>query len=110
MIERGNVSERYLDDVAQIAHELSGDAARLIDALRTRNDARLQGFRAKAATDFEAFLTAEGYLDDRPVLGASDIRTQLLATPAASRLPDAIVAEFSQRWWSLCEKSPATEA
>ena len=88
-----------------IADELGGDGARLIEALRTREDSRLQGFRTRAAEELEAFLTKEGYLDARRVLDESDIRSQLLASPAAARLPAEVVSAFSHRWWSFCLES-----
>ena len=107
-IERSGLSPRYLEDIIQISEELGGDAKRLLTALRGRTDARLQGFRSKATNDFESFLTNEGYLDNRPVREESDIRTQLLASPAAARLRAEIVSEFCHRWWGLCVGSKRT--
>jgi len=75
------ISERYLEDVVDIARELEGDGERLIEALRDRGDPRLQGFRTRVIAAFEAFLTDEGHLDPRPPLDES---------------------ECVHRWWRLC--------
>jgi exonuclease SbcC len=99
--QSGAVSPRYLEDVVAIARELGGDGERLIEALRDRDDPRLQGFRTKATNALEAFLTDEGHMDPRPTLDESEIVIRILATPAADRLPETVATECAHRWWSL---------
>ena len=68
-IERhGGVSESYLDGVVEIARELGGDGEGLIEALRARDDERLQRFRSKTTEGLESFLIEEGYIDPRSIL------------------------------------------
>ena len=95
------VSATFLDRVAEVATELEGDAAALIESLRTRSDERLGGFRENKADDLETYLTDQGYLDTRPVLGEAEIHARALASPAASRLPGRTAAECVHRWWTL---------
>ena len=105
-IERsGCVSERYLEDVIEIAREIGGDGEHVVEALRARDDERLQGFRTKAAEAFESFLTEEGYIDPRPILAEADLVVLVLGTPVAARLPQGMAAGCVHRWWSLCERA-----
>ena len=107
-IERSQaISDRYLDAVAAVAAELGGSATLLLEALRARGDARLRGFRTKAAEDLESFLSEASFLDPRPVLGEADITARMASTPAASRLPQQMAAVCSHRWWRLAERSAA---
>jgi DNA repair exonuclease SbcCD ATPase subunit len=102
-VERsGAITDRYLDHVVEITRELQGCGERLIQALRARDDDRLQGFRSKAADGLEAFLSEEGFIDPRPILEESELVARVLAVPAAGRLPERVAAECLHRWWSLC--------
>ena len=101
----GAVSDRYLDGVAEVAGELASDGESLIEALRARDDERLQGFRTKAADALEAFLTEEGHIDPRPTLDEPALLARVLATPAAAQLPDPAAAEWVFRWWRLAASS-----
>jgi hypothetical protein len=98
----GEISDRYLDPVADIAGELEGDAVRLIEIMRARDDERLQGFRAKTTEALEAYLTDNAYIDPKPVLDESDLTARVLMVPAAGRLPAQVVAACIHRWWRLC--------
>ena len=98
-------NRRYLDGVPSIARKLRNGGGRLIEALQTRHDERLQGFRTKATEGLAALLAEEGYVDPRPVLDELAIRARALATPAAAHLPDRVAVECVPGWWSLCERA-----
>ena len=99
------LSERYLDDVAAIAGELGNDPEKLLAALSAREDPRLRGFRQSSADDLEAYLRDNGYLDDRPVLGESDLRLRAMASPPANQLPDGVGSDCLNRWWAWAAKT-----
>ncbi|MBC9890556.1 MAG: hypothetical protein F7B06_12115, partial [Opitutae bacterium] len=93
------LSDRYLEDVIAIAKELSGDSERLIDALRTREDPRLKGFRVNILEQLQEYLARNGYLDYRPSLTESELKLRARTTPAANQLPEGVVNTCLQRWW-----------
>ena len=104
VMQSGAVSERYLDDVVAIAGELGGDPARLLAALRERTDKRLKGFWKNSADALEGYLRDHGYLDDRPVLGESELRLRALTSPLANELPDGVASDLLNRWWMWATK------
>ena len=94
------LSERYLDDVAAIAGEMGNDPEKLLAALLERKDPRLRGFRKSSADALDEYLRDNGYLDDRPVLGKTDLRLRALASPPANQLPDGVASDCVSRWWA----------
>jgi hypothetical protein len=72
------VSETYLDRIAELAGELEGDAARLVEAIESRSDERAKGFQKKKLEQLVDFLAAEGYLDTRDVLDEAALSIQVL--------------------------------
>jgi hypothetical protein len=104
----GALSENYLDSVSEIALEVGGDGKALIDALQSRADGRLRGFRRRAADALEGFLLEESFLDRRPVLDEEEIVARLMATPPAARLPGAVAVACAHRWWVLSGGDSAT--
>ena len=94
------LTERYREDVVEIAGELDGNPVRLLAALREKSDGRLRGFRGKAADALEEHLRNRGYLDDRPVLGEGAVRIRVLASPSANELPDGVASDCIDRWWA----------
>jgi len=103
-VQSGAVSKRYLDDVVAISGELEGDPERLLAVLRARNDHRLIGFRQRSVETLEGYLRDNGYLDDRPVLGESDLRLRALASPPANEIPDGVASDCLSRWWVWATK------
>jgi hypothetical protein len=99
----GAVTDTFFERVVEVAAELEGDAKALIEAMRSRLDDRLSGYRSQAADKLEAFLIDGGHIDDRPVLDEDGICTRVLASPAAARLPGGLAAECVHRWWTLSE-------
>ena len=103
--ESGAVSDKYLDTVAEFAAEIGGDARHLIDALRERSDPRFKGYRGASADALERFFMDNGHVDERPILGESEIIERALGTPAASRIPVTTAARLLHEWWSLSEQA-----
>jgi hypothetical protein len=104
VMQSSAVSERYLDDVVAIAGELGGDPERLLAALRERTDKRLKKFRQNSADALEGYLRDHGYLDDRLVLGESDLKLRVLTSPPANDLPDGVASDLLNRWWIWATK------
>ena len=105
LVQSGAVSERYLNDVVYIAGELDGDPEKLLAALLAREGPRLRGFRQSSMDALERYLRDNDYLDDRPVLGESELRLQVLASPPANDLPDGIASACFSRWWAWAAKT-----
>ena len=104
LVQSGALSERYLDDVVAIAGELRGDPDELLAVLLERRDSRLRAFRQSSADALEEYLRDSGHLDDRPVLGESDLRLRALTSPAANELPDGVAGACLCRWWTWAVK------
>ena len=100
LVESGALSQRYLDDVVEIAGELEGDPVRLLAALREKADPRLKGFWQSSADALEEHLRDCGHIDNRPVLGEGDVRLRALASPPANELPDGVASDCIDRWWA----------
>jgi hypothetical protein len=104
-VDRGVIEEsnairgKFFDAVIEIAAELEGDAERLVETLLGRTDERLSGFRSNQAEDLAEYLTEHGFLDPRPVMSRDDLAAQVLAAPAARRLPASVARECVHRWW-----------
>ncbi len=93
------LSDRYLDDVVDIARDLNGDAEKLVAELVAKRDPRLRNFWRSKVEELEDYLGDNGYLDDRPVLDESNLRLRALSSPPATDLPDGIAGECLNRWW-----------
>jgi hypothetical protein len=97
----GSVTKNFLEAVVEIAEELEGDAADLISALREKSDPRLSGFRTKSTEGLESHFVKEGHLDDRPILGETDLLGRVMAAPSAKQLPAKVATELVHQWWTL---------
>lgn len=104
LVQSSAVSERYLDEVVDIAGELGADPEKLLASLRSRKDSRLKGFRESSADALEGYLRDNDYLDDRPILGESELRLRVLASPPTNDLPDGIASDCFRRWWAWAAK------
>ena len=104
LVQSRALSERYLDNVVAIARERDNDAEKLLAALRERTDNRLKGFRQSSADNLEGYLRDNGYLDDRPVLGESELKLRALTSPPANELPDGVASNLLSRWWIWATK------
>ena len=106
LVQSRSLSHKYLDHVVFIAKDLDGDADALLATVLARKDPRLKGFRHSSAEALEEYLRDNGYLDDRPVLGESDLRLRALSSPSASELPDGVASECLDRWWAWAVNMP----
>ena len=104
LVQSGALSDKYLDDVLAIARELDGDSEKLLSVLRERNDPRLRGFRTSRVDALEGYFSDHGYLDDRLVLGESDLKLRVLTSPPANDLPDGVASDLLNRWWIWATK------
>ena len=103
LIDSAAISERYRDEVVEIAKELDGDPERLLEALASRKDQRLKGFRSNSVDQLRNYLIELEYLDDRPVLAESELRLRCMASPAANHLSDGVASECVRRWWEWAQ-------
>jgi hypothetical protein len=71
LADSGAVSDRFLDEVSALAEGAGGDAEALLAGLER---GEVKGFRKDKLDQLAAFLREEGYLDDRPVLTAIELR------------------------------------
>lgn len=99
------LTDRWFDNVVEIAKELGGDPEKLLDALRAREDERLRGFRSNSLDKLEQYMRENGYVDERPVLDDEELRLLALASPAATHLPEGIADECLNRWWTLAART-----
>ena len=103
------LTERFLDNVVEIANELGGDSEKLLDALRSREDKRLRGFRSNSLEKLERYMREYGYVDEHPILEEEELRLLALASPAATNLPEGIADECLNRWWTLAKRASGAE-
>jgi hypothetical protein len=83
--DSGAVSENFIDDVSDLADDLSDDAASLLRALREREDERAKGFYDSKADQLEAYLEDEGYLDQRETKDPEEMWQFVIADLATER-------------------------
>ncbi len=101
----GAVSNTFQERVAELLDELDGNGGEFVRLLKTRNDPRVQGFRAASAEAIEKALIEGGFIDEREILGESDVLTRVLSTPAAGQLPADVVRECVHRWWQYADQN-----
>lgn len=80
VLVRGGVSEKYIDPILEIARQLEYNPAQLLEALTSKEDERLKGFRQAALTKLKTTFLEEGYLDPRPPVAPQDFQINLLKT------------------------------
>ena len=102
------LTDRYLDDMVDIARQLNGDADKLVIFLDQNEDPRLRGFRKSNAEKLQRYLLEVGYLDDRPVLTEDELRLRAQTTPAATRLAEGLANDCLRRWWEWARNSPGS--
>ncbi|MFP4229034.1 MAG: AAA family ATPase [Salinivenus sp.] len=86
------VTSTFIDGVADIAKEVDGDAERILDIIRARNDERVKGFRSNKIEDLETYFLENGYLTETDPLSAEDLWQRVLADLTDERA-DGIVTE-----------------
>jgi energy-coupling factor transporter ATP-binding protein EcfA2 len=80
LLASGAVSDRFLDEVAELCANVAGDARRLLERLENR---AVTGFRTRNVELLRDFLDAEGFHDRREPLAAEQVRRQILPAVAA---------------------------
>jgi hypothetical protein len=78
--DSGAVSERFLDEVSDLAESLGGSADALIGALE---EGGVSGFRSQKTAELAAYLAETGHRDEREVLDAAALRERALAEMGA---------------------------
>jgi hypothetical protein len=78
--ESGAVSERFLDEVCDLAASLAGSADALLEALE---EGRVSGFRSQKTAELAVYLAETGHRDEREVLDAAGLRERALSEMAA---------------------------
>lgn len=76
----GAVTDRFLDEVSDLAESVGGDASALLAGLE---GGEVKGFRKDKLEELAGFLRDEGYLDERPVAGADELREMAVTRLAA---------------------------
>lgn len=74
LVESGAVSNNFIDEVAELARELDGDARQLIESLEEGKVAR---FRSSKVEELEMYLEENGNIDPSPVLSRAEIRIRM---------------------------------
>jgi energy-coupling factor transporter ATP-binding protein EcfA2 len=88
LLASGLVTERYVDEVAQVLEHVGGDAALLAERLAQGD---VKGFRSRSVDALSAWLGEQGYVDSRPVLSLDEIRARVYST-AAGYLADGVLS------------------
>ncbi|MDE0270016.1 MAG: hypothetical protein OXP11_02305 [Gammaproteobacteria bacterium] len=84
--QSGAVSDKFIDQTAELADELQGDGIALINALR---QGRLKRFRTTTTDELEQWLADEGYTDNESILSAHERCRQTLVAVAPPSEDDA---------------------
>ena len=72
----GAVSERFLEEVGELAERCRGEAGALLAGLER---GEVKGFRRDKIDQLAGYFREEGFLDERPVLGAAELRELAVA-------------------------------
>jgi hypothetical protein len=97
----GAVSGTFMERVSDLADDLNGDGAALIEALKAGNVSR---FREERADELEEWLQAEGYIDQEETLIPADRERRTLLDAAGQATPDDIRQVV--RWLEAGSKEP----
>jgi hypothetical protein len=96
------VSDKFLDEVADLAKELEGAGVRLVKELE---EGTVKKFRKKVTQKLRDYLLENGYIDPRPELDENGVRARVLDAVridlASGALEPAQVVELIHRLWCL---------
>jgi hypothetical protein len=100
-IEDAGVSDKFIDEVCDLAGTFQWDAEKLLDALR---DGQVKWFRKDTIPTMSESFEADGYLDPREPLASEAALTRVLTAANAAVKAGAITVEevrmLFQRFWS----------
>jgi hypothetical protein len=97
-LEDAGVTPAFIDRTAELARELNGDAAALLDTITQGSDPRTKGFRTATLDKVRDNLTEMGYLDREPVLPAEQLRNRVLAAVSDEVKNGTVPAEVVGKW------------
>ncbi|MCY4313635.1 MAG: AAA family ATPase [Gammaproteobacteria bacterium] len=104
-LENSNaITDRFIQEVSDIAREIQGDASRLIEILRERKDKRSSGLRKNQIEKLEQYFLNNGQIDDRSVLDEDGLLLRVRATPAADKLPESTSLDLIRKWQALADR------
>ncbi len=81
----GAVSERFIDQLSDLAERVEWNPARLLEQLET---GKIKGFLSRKINDLESFLLKQGYIDRRKPLSREIIRAAIMAELDETKIPD----------------------
>lgn len=90
----GAVSDRFLDEVSELAVTLDGQGAMLIEQLQ---NGTVKSFNRRKMEDLEAFLEESEYIDSRKVMTTEEI-TEDLVPRVLRYLEDGLLEDVEWRW------------
>jgi hypothetical protein len=82
--DSGAVSETFIDEVSQLAQDLSGDGEKIVEALIRGDVAR---FRTGKAEDLRAYLEDERYIDPADPLPETEVSRRIVASLVRTDVP-----------------------
>ena len=85
VLRDADVSPTFLPRLSPLVEELSGNASALLDAIDTKQDERVKGFRTRQREELQTYFEDHGHIDARDPLGLHEI-TQHLLSAAASEI------------------------
>jgi hypothetical protein len=93
VLQEAGVSSTFLERLAELAGDLGGDAERFMASLHEKRDSRTHRFRDNQREEVHEYLVANGYIDERPVLDESGLRTGVLSAMTRHIQRGAVTAE-----------------
>ncbi len=98
--DSGAVTDRFIDEVSELAGDLGGNAAALIESLEAR---QVPGFRKNSVVALQEYLEDNGHLPAEEPLGLDQIRLRVLSRIApdldAGRLTSRDLNDLLGRLW-----------
>jgi len=98
VLEDAGVTPAVIDRTDELAQELNGDAAALLDTIVQGNDPRTKGFRKATFDKVRDNLTEMGYLDPEPVLSPDQLRSRVLAAVNDEVKTGTVPADVVGNW------------
>ena len=77
-----DVSPTFLPRLSPLVDELNGSASALLDAIDTKQDERVKGFRTRQREELQTYFEDHGYIDTRDPLEIQQITQHLLSAAA----------------------------
>lgn len=98
VLVKAGVTPSFIDRIADLAQELDGDAAILLNTIDQGSDPRTKRFRPATLETVRDNLTEMGYLDPEPVLSAEQLRGRVLAAVNDEVKNGTVPADVVGKW------------